>query len=303
MRKLLGLGACLLLGACQSLAANPEFSSLTTIPEQPSGATSTRIQSELARVRETGNAYLATGASFGEEDRASGGLTLFSSLYGAATSAFRPVVDNLQAAVLAQGAAAAWRSSLKPGERAKIYIHGYRAMDCVHAAGGALLQDAAGSLAPLRAELDALRSGALLQAAAEERKPAPDRAQLALLQAQIAKLDAIDATLRVEEGAVADAPYRIARVRREIEDAVEKRLAAVAPDYAAALSLIGETAKPATPKPAGDGQGPEVVGASGATLREYVADLTARVAVLERSVPRRAADAYERMGECIKAVG
>ncbi len=263
-----------------------------------------RTALELQRVTTLGNAYRGLATDLGNEDRVSGGFTLLSAFYGAGASAFRPVVKNLQAAILAQGVANAWRTSLKPSERAKVFVQGYRALDCVHTAGAALLDDESnGAPIHLRAELDELRSLALDARETLAADAKADKALLARVEGQITKLADLDKALRLEEAALVDGPYRIARVRQQIEDTVDKRLSAAAPDYAGALKLIGETAKPAVPGPGRGAADPSLLAAGSDDPAAAVAEIATRLPILEGRIPGRAAAAYGRMGECITSLG
>jgi hypothetical protein len=299
--------AAILLGGCSSLATNPEYGTLTPIPAAPNENDKTNaIALELSRVTEKGNAYRKLGEELGDEDRGAGGFTLLSGFYGAAVTAFNPAVKNLQAAILAQDVASVWRSSLKPAERAKIFVQGYRALDCVHSSGAALLVDAKVGVVPVRSELDALReiAGDALTAALQD--AAADKALVDRLKAVIIRIEAADRRLKTEEAAVVDAPFRIARVRLQIEDTIEKRLMAMAPDYAGALKIIGETKAPTSAKgvekPADDGTR-DVIASSIASWDAAVPVLETRLTALEARIPTRASDAYERMGECVTKLG
>lgn len=305
MRAWCAASVSLVLAGCQSLAAHPELYHLTPIPPAPrEGDPTSRTALELKRVTAMGNAYRNLAASLGGEDRASGGLILLSGFYGAATSAFRPVIKNLQAAILAQGVTSAWRTSLKPSERAKVYVQGYRALDCVHNAGAALLDDEAnGAPVDVRSELDELRGLALDARETLTSDPNADKALLARVEVQIAKLAELDKFLRLEEAAIVDGPYRIARVRQQIEDTIDKRLMAAAPDYAGALKLIGETAKPVVPTARAPAGGPPMAAAAGADPAATIAEIAVRLPILEGRIPNRAASAYERMGACITSLG
>ncbi|MDI1288743.1 MAG: hypothetical protein PSX37_02170 [bacterium] len=306
MRKLAPLFMAL-VGGCQSLAVHPEIDHLTPITAPT--ATVSRVDVELNRVLQTGNKYLDLAKGFTTEDKLSGGSLLVSGLYAAVTTAFNPAPDNLKAALLLAGASQAWRTSLRPAERAKIYVQGYRGMDCTYAAASPLAL-ALTSTAAVRDELDTFRE----EAASERRsavveatlQDAAGKALVARLDAQIAKLADVDEKVRLEEGAAIDAPYRVARVRRQIEDTIEKRLAQVAPDYAGALKLIGETAKPApaTSQEAGKAAAPQPPGVTPKErLTELVERLEREVPRLAESVPTQASDAYERMADCVASLG
>ncbi|MBU2134616.1 MAG: hypothetical protein KKA45_00270 [Alphaproteobacteria bacterium] len=309
MRRLAGMGLALALSGCASVGSNPEYAALLDI-EAPSTAADL-LTAELDAARSMGNAYRSAAASLTREDGYAGGLTLGASLYGAAVTGFNPAPKNLLGALFGAGAAQGWRVSLKPAERAKIYVHGYQAMRCLTTSGGVLLahQETA-RLEGLRRDIAMLLNlaeSARQQALASDGEA--DAANATTLDAQMDRLRALDQALRTEIGATQDAAYRVSKVRRQIESTVEARLAANAPDYAGALALIQASTKPPTPTPPEDGQerfaeGTSPYRATGArTLADLVAALAFDLQTLEAAIPTRAADAYARMGECVAIAG
>jgi hypothetical protein len=168
----------------------------------------------------------------------------------------------------------------------------------------ALLEDSGAARLPLlRQELDELWDEAqdvYVKALADgAAKAVVDR-----LAAQMARLVELDRALRLEEAAIVDAPYRIDRVRGQIEDTIEKRLAAAAPDYAGALQLLRESPPPA----ASGGAGAPTTGmvsaaAESLTPEQMISRLETTLPMLQARVPTRAADVYRRMGECATNLG
>ena len=234
----------------------------------------------------------ARSATLRVQDKASGGFVLLSALYGGLVTAFNPAPKNLKAAILAGGTATAWNVNLRPGERGRVYAQGHLAMACVVSAGTPLLSYQSESLDTLTK----LRVGALkalndadeaLNANPEEASPAAKFRQappaktldakvdqlVALmadqesakartdqrkaLQALAKTLGELDAKLAEEQAAWDEAPFRVAKSRRDVEAAVAKLLQGAAPDYKAAAESIG--------KGLGDAAPSETAGAGGAT--------------------------------------
>jgi hypothetical protein len=312
MRKLIVPFMAIGLSGCVSLASHPEIGSMPPIADVPQ-ASEAGLVSELAKVKNVGNDYLKNAKSLSTEDQVSGGAEIGAGFYGAATSVFRPVVTNLQAAILGAGAVQGWRTGLKPGARAMVYAQGYRAMDCLHGAGSSLLAGGAGSAA----DAEALRRDIVddLQQAAGSRANAlnPDAGLMARLDAAEKTLRGLSATLKLEQDALADAPYRVGKVRRQIEDNVAKRLGGVAPDYEAVLKLIGETKKPPSsgappstppaPVAGGGGAPPPPPPPPPLSLQDAVTLLENEVTRIRSAAPTRATDAYENMGHCVEVTG
>ncbi len=89
-----------------------------------------------------------------------------------------------------------------------------------------------------------------------------------------------------------------------MEAAVDKRLAGAAPDFAAALRLINEAAKPSgAVQGGGNGQPLDPSVAQPDDFRDFVAELARQLNVWKKDALTRAGDAYERMGKCIGASG
>lgn len=85
-----------------------------------------------------------------------------------------------------------------------------------------------------------------------------------------------------------------------MEAAVDKRLAGAAPDFAAALRLINEAAKPSgAVQGGGNGQPLDPSVAQPDDFRDFVAELARQLNVWKKNALTRAGDAYERMGKCV----
>lgn len=319
------------LVGCTSLQSNPEIKFLPEVGVRPNvalGASAPvgaerflpgsfvnagqtdagkRVGDELQRVAVGANVYLATAKQLATEDRGANALLLGGGFYGAAVTAFNPAPKNLLAALLGSGTAQAWRGQLKPAERARVYVQGYRALDCVHSAGSALLADTdAGNATGLRNEIR--KWSVVADQLARDERVKPDASQakdsLKLLGELMVEVDRLNATLKMEEASIVDAPYRVGRVRREVEAAVDRRLAAAAPDFAAALRLLSEAAKPSGGPPQRGGDGQKIFAATPPNdLTAFVGALSGRVGDWKADAPTRASDAYERMGKCIELVG
>lgn len=318
-----------LLAGCASVGANPEYSKMygSGMPElvKPTSATTPGdlLLDELEAAVDMANVYRKVAHELGNEDLAAGGLTLGAGFYGAAVTAFNPAPKNLLASILSAGTAQAWRTSLKPAERAKVYIQGYRSMACLVGSGGVLLNsdkstEAQAFLALTREVLQIaeLRRRTELSTPAATGASAADIAlkttQLEQLGAYIDELSAIEGAQKLEVGSYVDAPYRVGKVRRQIEDNVEKRLAGVAPDYAGALALLKESATTSS----GSGGSPEAAEGfvaetdklrpklatpslpATATLADLLRALKDDIRVL-KGAPTQAADTYQRIGECV----
>lgn len=288
----------LLLAGCTSLQSNPEFSSLTIVDiPNPIPQTSDRLGYELYSAGKMANGYLEAAKSLAKEDQLAGASVLGAGVYGAAVTAFNPVPKNLMAAFMGQGLFGAWRTSLKPAERAKIYVQGYRALDCVRSAGSGLLAaDYRNDTAQILRQkvVDAITMAATAMEELPKGQIKDD------YQAQLDQLVEIDKALGIELAARSDAPFRFNQVRRLIESTVEKRLASAAPDYAGALKLIGDTAKPPNPgsQPAPP---PSKEGLTETVIN--LTDLTVKVNEFKQNMPTRAVDTYNRLSDCAAQAG
>lgn len=307
MRRFAGMALALGLTGCVSVETNPEYADLLAIGAPSAGAD--LLTAELAAVTGMGNAYKTAAKSLTDENAVAGGLTLGAGLYGAAVTGFNPAPKNLLGALFSSSVAQGWRVSLKPAERAKIYVHGYQAMRCLSTNGGVLLtHQNTERLQQLRQDI----AGLLDLAETARQKALASKGQAAAatsLAAQMERLRVLDQALRTEIGAAQDAPYRVSKVRRQIESTVEARLAANAPDYAGALALMAASTKPPTPTPPEGAQKAFIEGASpyrstrAGTPADHVAALAFDLQTLEAVIPTRAADAYSRMGECVAIAG
>jgi len=304
------LVAAAALAACTSLSDHPEFAGLTDIAIPASNA-APEIKAELVRVQALGNTYLEQGQSLETEAKYAGAGTLGFGLYGAAVAAFNPAKNNLLAALIGAATFQSWRTTLKPGERAKVYVQGYRALDCLQNVGGVLQVNAGKSSAAaesLRQEISGDRTR--LDEARRAADTAPNKADLlARLAAVETSLTDLDTALRTEQDALIDAPYRIASVRRSIENAVDRRVDGLAPDYAAALKLIGDAAKPPSGGGGTDTKAPAAPAPDAHALvalptpEQQVAALEASVVSIKSRAPTVATDAYANMGHCIEVAG
>jgi hypothetical protein len=307
MRPIIALLAAASLVGCASLSSQPEIQSLPSIdlakPQE------TILQTELEAVRDVGNAYLKAAKDIGEEDQWSGALTLGSAFYGAAVTAFNPAPKNLKAAILLGATGQTWRSSLKPAERARVYVLGYRAMSCL-AQNGSVLKEARVNIGAVQDKLKDIRQAKVdienarpgwdqrIKDEADPGKKADLKKAVGEVDARLKLLEPLEEALRVELTVDADAPYMLNRSRSLIETAVDRRLQALAPDYAGALKILQETS---TPKPATQTTS---VDKSRASLT-----LEAAAGKLDELLSRDtwpsmvAAEAYKRMGECVTQVG
>ena len=306
MRRFAVMTFTLVMTGCASVGSNPEYAALLAIETPSAGAD--LLTTELEAARSMGNAYRSAATSLTREDGYAGGLTLGASLYGAAVTGFNPAPKNLLGALFGAGVAQGWRVSLKPAERAKVYVRGYQAMHCLNTSGGVLLdrQDTT-RLDQLRRDIAGLLN--LAETARQQALASDGEAVATSLAAQMERLRALDQALRTEIGAAQDAPYRVSKVRRQIESTVEALLAANAPDYAGALALMAASTKPPTPTPPEGAQEAFIEQASpyrstrAGTPADHVAALAFDLQTLEAVIPTRAADAYARMGECVAIAG
>jgi len=327
MKPLIVTALAIALAGCETLATYPHVANkkgLTALTPVGNGSPGNDSQgaaaAELKRVVTVGGAYKALAETLSEKEEHAGGFLLASGFYSAATTAFRPAAKNLKAAILAIGVGQAWQTALKPAERAKVYVQGYRAMDCINTAGAVFVSyDPAGPIKDLRGQIRGLRTlaaaartGAIRQQAGT---PTPGiQALLARLDVLLERLTAVEKALSAEEVAARDAFYRISTARAQAEDTVDKRLLEAAPDYAGALKLLSETAKPEPAKPETGGEaevevaleelgGPKQPPTPEEALRDAVTVLEARLPSLEAETPTRAVDAYKRVGECAANMG
>ncbi len=310
MHKLIiTLGVAGVLAGCSSLSDHPEFHGLTQIADIPNGEV--RVKTELDRVRGMGNTYLAQAKNLEQESRFAGAGVLGFGIYSAGVVAFNPAPKNLLAGLLGAGIFQAWRTSLKPGERAKVYVRGYRALDCLQGAGTAMLNttETAEKAAELRG--DVVRGlTAVARVRGNVTSETPNRAELLTRLAVTEKaLAELDVALKLEQDSVVDAPNRISAVRRQIETTVDKQLDGMAPDYAGALKLLSEAAKPpssgagASPS-AGTNKGANnLVALVGATpsLEDQVSDIEEEVGRIKSKAPTQASIAYASMARCVEA--
>lgn len=308
------------LAGCTSLSDHPEFKGLREVGAGAGDLSS--VAQERRNVQSLANLYLKQAKALeGESEVAGAGLLGFG-LYGAGTAAFNPAPTNLLAAMLGVGAFQGWRSGLKPGERAKVYVAGYRALDCVWAAGGPLEtvgEDNADAAKGLRDEAFVALGGVhIARDRVESDVEDPQKAALlARLTAVENTLNALDAPLMLEANAMHEGPGRIGRVRRQIEDNIDKRLNGLAPDYAAVLKTLSESSKlpDAGGASGGTGKGagppsrsePPSRSSEGAppppTPAELVADLEAEAARIRSQTPIVAATAYADLGHCLAVAG
>ena len=312
MKRSAALALALTLGGCASLGSNPEYTSLykAKFPDiaDISSNDSPNLAAQVNHSAKVGNLYKSIAVDLADEDKLGGGLTLTSAFYGGAVTAFNPAPKNLLAALLATGTSQAWRSSLRPGERAQIYMLGYHGMSCVrdtaeplasrtdHAKLSQLLDTTNNYLD----RADAARFDALTQSNT-------DPVQLQKLLALIERLNKAQAAIRLEQASATEAPYRVAQVRRQIEKDIDRRLAAAAPDYDSAVKLLSQSA---TPQPGNEGNtNPQIAqGTEKTNLHDFVAakpplehiviDLERKVERLGSSIPTTSTDTYKRLGEC-----
>ena len=310
-KLIITLGVAGALAGCSSLSDHPEFHGLTQIAVIPNGEVA-RVKTELDRVREMGNTYLAQAKNLEQESRFAGAGLLGFGIYSAGVVAFNPAPKNLLAGLLGTGIFQAWRTSLRPGERAKVYVHGYRALDCLQGAGTAMLntKETAEKAARLRGDV-----GSELATAAGVRgdvtSKTPNRAELLARLAVAEKtLTELDVALKLEQDSVVDAPNRISAVRLQIESTIDKQLDGLAPDYAGALKLLSEAAKPPS-SGAGSAAGadknvdPKLKAMTELklklTLEKRVSNIEEEVARIKREAPTLASSAYASMARCVEA--
>lgn len=308
MRPVIVLLATASLAGCASLSSQPEIQSLPSITLAANQETI--LQTELNAVRDVGNAYLQAAKDIGAEDQMSGALTLGSAFYGAAVTAFNPAPKNLKAAILLGATGQTWRSSLKPAERARVYVQGYRAMSCL-AQNGSILKGAQENIDDVREKLKEVQKA---KADIENARPewagmiaaetiADQKAALVAavgtVDAQLKDLAPLEENLRVELTVEADAPYMLNRSRSAIEAAVDRRQQALAPDYAGALKILQDTS---APKPAPQSPPPEEARLAPLKPKEAVA-LLKKLLNRDTWPVTEAANAYKRMGECVIQVG
>lgn len=308
-QALAALTAAVGLAGCASLNEHPEYRDFTEIGKVDAAGS---IAGELKRVAGVGNAYRQAGKNLNDEASIAGAGIIGSGFYGAVVTAFNPAPKNLLAALLGAGSAQAWRTGLKPSERAKVYIKAYRGMDCLYSVGSGLEQsgaDNAALAAALRGEIDGVLAPAeqVRQRAVEDGKVENNEAALlARFETANKALTELDGALRVEENVLSEAPNRIGGVRRRIEDDTERVLTGLAPDYSAALKLIADSVKPASTTPPATPSLATPEGAPGivrppSSLAATVALLEATSSSLKRRAPTLAATAYENMTRCVAA--
>jgi hypothetical protein len=333
----LGLaGALALAGTAGAEGTTPKPLLTITKPLRPQNATTQQgeLHDQLSLATDVGNAYLDRSAKNKNLDGLTGGLLLLSGFYGAAVTAFNPAPKNLKAAILATGTATGLNTGLKFRDRSRAYRQGHRAMACLVETGEPLLRyqpKTWNRLVDLRGEaaraLKQADVALIVSAAARGALPDPGTTAETQILALVARLDGqvqdaqrktleerakvlagLDKKLAEEEGAFVGAPARAAQVRRLIIESTDKALDAAAPDYAAAVKAMGETAEPEA-APSTGGATPESVAAS-ADVRSAVSLVSAALTAVEVAIrnleagsPSQATKAHAAMGECIPKAG
>ncbi len=344
----LGLTAAVAVGGTAGAADKAERSKpwrellRISAPESPgSSDVGKRLQPHLKSSADLGNKYLDKWIDNREWDKATGGLLIAAGFYGAAVTAFNPAPKNLKAAILASGTAAGLNTGLKFRGRGAAYRQGHHAMACLVETASPLMtydtdhlqdvkdmrQQAANALATadwalkeaggakasgpanksVQAQLDALVARLDAQSADAERKT---------LQERMKVLADLDKALAEERGAYEGAGERAAWVRRQIQEAVDKSLDGVSPDYAAVAKAMGETAQPAAgpggePTPgeskAGDANKSksllESLKPQPPTIAQALVEVNAAIRKLETDSPTVATKAHKAMAECIPKAG
>ncbi len=332
----LGLTAAVAVGGTAGAADKAERSKpwrellRISAPESPgSSDVGKRLQPQLKASAELGNKYLDKWIDNREWDKATGGLLIAAGFYGAAVTAFNPAPKNLKAAILASGTAAGLNTGLKFRGRGAAYRQGHHAMACLVETASPLMtydtdylpqvvklrQVAAAALAAGDAQLSQYASAqasvtkgkslqAQMNAVIARLDGRDDDAKRKVLEERMKVLADLDKALAKERDAYEGAGERATSVRRQIQDAVDKRLDGAAPDYAAAAKAIGETAKPAA---AADDQDntklKELKLASSADDRDPLTKVNAAIRELEADSPTVATTAHKAMAECIPKAG
>ena len=309
-KLIITLGVAGALAGCSSLSDHPEFHGLAQIADTQIGEGG-RVKTELDRVRGMGNTYLAQAKSLEQDSRFAGAGLLGFGIYSAGVVAFNPAPKNLLAGLLGTGIFQAWRTSLKPGERAKVYVRGYRALDCLQGAGTAMLNTTETSKKAAELRGDVVRGlTAVARVRGNVTSGTPNRAELLARLAVAEKaLAELDVALKLEQDSVVDAPNRISAVRRQIETTVDKQLDGMAPDYAGALKLLSEAAKPPSfgagaSASADTNKGANnlvALGEGTPSLEDQVSNIEKAVARIKSEAPTEASIAYASMARCVEA--